>query len=164
MKTLINCLLIFFIVLSISSKGYSRSLAGKLDAQNDTAIAKKLNVTATDVKVNGTELMTLEKLEQPENPVVNTAIKHIKRDKRELLVTMPFDQHTMHLPCDLDQRGRHKIIPLMPNHCIWVWNNKFSHVGFYRVFKIYQLEGFFFGQYYERLKRYEIDPHTWGYG
>ncbi|XP_037713365.1 uncharacterized protein LOC119549389 [Drosophila subpulchrella] len=164
MKTLINCLLIFFIVLSISSKGLSRTLAGKFDAQNDTAIAKKLNVTATDVKVNGTELMTLEKLEQPENPVVNGVIKHIKRDKRELLVTMPFDQHTMHLPCDLDQRGRHNIVSLMPNHCIWVWNNKFSHVGFYRVFKIYQLEGFFFGQYYERLKRYEIDPHTWGYG
>ncbi|XP_016953088.2 uncharacterized protein LOC108026615 [Drosophila biarmipes] len=163
MKALINCQLIFLIILSIPSEGHTRTLAGKLNTQNETTIERKLNVFATDVKAKGTELMTLDKLEELENPKVKPVIRHIKRDKRELLVTMPFDQHTMHLPCDLDQRGRHKIISLMPNHCIWVWNNKFSHVGFYRVFKIYQLEGFFFGQYYERLKRYEIDPHSWGY-
>ncbi|XP_017002984.3 uncharacterized protein [Drosophila takahashii] len=161
MNPLINCLLVFLIVLSIPSKGYSRTLAGKCIGQNKTAIEKKLNATAIDVKANSTDLMTLEKLEEAEKPSATTAIRHIKRDKRELVVTMPFDQHTMHLPCDLDQRGRHRIISHMPNHCIWVFNNKFSHVGFYRVFKIYQLEGFFFGQFYERLKRFEMDPHLY---
>ncbi|ALC42284.1 CG30270, partial [Drosophila busckii] len=76
---------------------------------------------------------------------------------------MPFDFNTKHLPCDLDFSGRDSAIDSYPNHCIWVWNNRYTHEGWYRVYKTYQLEAFFFGQYYERLKRYEIDPHTWDY-
>ncbi|XP_064543259.1 uncharacterized protein LOC135431848 isoform X4 [Drosophila montana] len=33
----------------------------------------------------------------------------------------------------------------------------------YRNFMILQLEGFFFGQYSERFKRFEVDPHEFDY-
>ncbi|XP_030387875.1 uncharacterized protein LOC115634355 [Scaptodrosophila lebanonensis] len=91
------------------------------------------------------------------------SLKHIARSKRETEPTMPFDFHTLHAPCDWDTRGRVYYIEYFPNHCIWVWNNKNVHEGFFRAYKTYELEGFFFGQLYERLKRFEIDPHSWDY-
>ncbi|XP_001984964.3 uncharacterized protein LOC6557408 [Drosophila grimshawi] len=87
----------------------------------------------------------------------------IIRKKRDTKFTLPFDFHTIHLPCDLDQSGRAEIIEYFPHQCIWVWNNRYVNEDFFRVYKTYQLEAFFFGQYHERLKRFELDPHTWDY-
>ncbi|EDW36187.1 GL16815 [Drosophila persimilis] len=87
------------------------------------------------------------------------ALKNIRRDKRELLVDTPYDFHTTHLFCDFDMRGRHRLIPYMPNHCIWVWNNKYVHEGFYRLYKMYQLEAFSFGQYALRLFQIEYENY-----
>ena len=96
-------------------------------------------------------------------PATSKVLTHILRTKRETEVIMPFDFYTMHLPCDYDQQGKSGVLDSFPAHCLWIYKNRFSNEGFYRVFKSYQLEGFFFGQYYERMKRFEIDPHTWDY-
>lgn len=116
------------------------------------------NTTSVAVRQsNETELTTVAQ------PVTSVVVTNIRRKREETEPTMPYDLHTMHLPCDFDQNGRAQVIDSFPNHCVWVWNNKYVHEGFFRVFKTYQLEAFFFGQYYERLKRFEIDPHTWDY-
>ncbi|XP_034478833.1 uncharacterized protein LOC117785055 [Drosophila innubila] len=119
------------------------------------------NATTVDTAV--AMLTTQTKSLEKSQPTSSNGLTHILRKKRETEVVMPFDFNTMHLPCDLDQQGRGSIIESFPNHCVWVWNNRYAHEGFYRVYKTYQLEAFFFGQYYERLKRFEIDPHTWDY-
>ncbi|XP_033250616.1 uncharacterized protein LOC117189606 isoform X2 [Drosophila miranda] len=86
-----------------------------------------------------------------------SAVKHIRRSKRSTRINLPFDFHTKHLPCDMDMGLQ--LISHLNSFCIWAYNNKYAHEGTWRVWQMYKLEGFFFGQYYERLKRYEIDPH-----
>ncbi|KAH8348730.1 hypothetical protein KR084_010312 [Drosophila pseudotakahashii] len=76
---------------------------------------------------------------------------------------MPLDFHSKHTPCDMDSRGRQSYVHAFPNHCIWVYNNRYLSEGHFRIYKTYQLEAFFFGQYYERLKRYEFEPHIYDY-
>ncbi|XP_033153865.1 uncharacterized protein LOC117136872 [Drosophila mauritiana] len=88
--------------------------------------------------------------------------EHIKRGGGGL-PEMPMDLNTMHAPCDMDTRGRQSYIFAFPNHCIWAFNNRYMSEGHFRIYKTYQLEGFFFGQYYERLKRYEFEPHSYDY-
>ncbi|XP_060657665.1 uncharacterized protein LOC132792352 [Drosophila nasuta] len=130
--------------------------ANSTNQQNATVVAESSD------KQNNTALIQ-SKSPKTSSPVSNTALTHILRKKRETEPVMPFDYDTMHLGCDMDQGGLINIIAAFPNHCIWVWNNRFVHEGYYRVFKTYQLEAFFFGQYYERLRRFEVDPHTWDY-
>ncbi|SPP72906.1 uncharacterized protein LOC117584550 isoform X2 [Drosophila guanche] len=91
-----------------------------------------------------------------------SVVRHILR-KRELYVDTPYDFHTTHLFCDMDIRNRHLIIWFFPNHCIWVWNNKYVHEGFYRLYKMYQFEGFIFGQYNIRLFQWEFESFYFGY-
>ncbi|XP_002138329.3 uncharacterized protein [Drosophila pseudoobscura] len=88
-----------------------------------------------------------------------SAVKHIRRSKRSTLMDIPFDFNTKHLPCDVDVGNAVSIVDNFESHCVWAYNNKHAHEGTWRVWQIYKLEGFFFGQYHERLKRYEIDPH-----
>ncbi|BFG06328.1 uncharacterized protein DMAD_04857 [Drosophila madeirensis] len=91
-----------------------------------------------------------------------SVVRHIRR-KRELYVDTPYDFHTTHLFCDMDIRNRHLLIWFFPNHCIWVWNNKYVHEGFYRLYKTYQFEGFIFGQYNIRLFQWEFENFQFGY-
>lgn len=139
--------------------GQCRSLASSSIVPDGAAKANATTIAAR--RSNETEEAEASSPSQPEP---STAVTHIIRRKRaETEPTLPFDFPTTHMPCDLDQNGRAQVIDSFPNHCIWVWNNKYASAGFFRVFKTYQLEAFFFGQYYERLKRFEIDPHTWDY-
>ncbi|XP_034651391.1 uncharacterized protein LOC117890566 [Drosophila subobscura] len=91
-----------------------------------------------------------------------SVVRHIRR-KRELYLDTPYDFHTTHLFCDMDIRNRHLLIWFFPNHCIWVWNNKYVHEGFYRLYKTYQYEGFIFGQYNIRLFQWEFENFQFGY-
>nr|XP_016929242.1 uncharacterized protein LOC108009424 [Drosophila suzukii] len=90
-------------------------------------------------------------------------IRHIQRSPRVPVPEMPLDFQTKHAPCDMDSRGRQSYIHAFPNHCIWAYNNRYLSEGHFRIYKTYQLEAFFFGQYYERLKRYEFEPHVYDY-
>ncbi|XP_030370067.1 uncharacterized protein LOC115620787 [Scaptodrosophila lebanonensis] len=133
------------------------STAQEMDKLNATSPAPssqptQLNLITATTKVADTEKSTTKKPQ------------HVVRIKRQNDVLMPFDFQTKHMPCDFDIRGRIRLIEYMPNHCIWMWNNKYTHEGFFRYYKYYQLEAFFFGQYYERLKRFEVDPHSFDYG
>jgi len=96
-------------------------------------------------------------------PKSSTVVTHILRKKRETEATMPYDFTTMHMHCDIDLNGTPQIVDTFPNHCIWVTNNRYQHEGFYRVYKMYQLEAHFFGQYWQRLKRYELDERYFEY-
>ncbi|XP_030572976.1 uncharacterized protein LOC115771416 [Drosophila novamexicana] len=182
MKLYINFLLPAFlfglIALSQLPYGNARALVsppGVMASANATG-SLKTNVTNQNATIvlardtdrsNDTAVTTLpaqtKSLEMSQSTGSTVVTNIVRRKRAETEPTLPFDFHTMHLPCDLDQNGRAQVVDAFPNHCIWVWNNKFVHEGFYRVFKTYQLEGFFFGQYYERLKRFEIDPHSWDY-
>jgi len=89
-------------------------------------------------------------------------LSHILREKRQR-PDMNSDLLMTHMQCDLDQNNIESIVNLYPKHCIRVYTTRYESEQRYRVYKTYQLEGFFFAQYYERLKRFEIDPHTWDY-
>ncbi|XP_016980908.1 uncharacterized protein LOC108045926 [Drosophila rhopaloa] len=114
------------------------------------------------------EIMTrsVEVIRSDEPQIANTSPiiqpLHIRRRSREL-PEMPMDLPTKHTPCDMDSRGTQSYVFAFPNHCIWAFNNRYLSEGHYRIYKTYQLEGFFFGQYYERLKRYELEPHTYDF-
>lgn len=124
------------------------------------------NHTAATVNPMTTQSLSSSSLLPPrkDDQVKMHIIQHIrrKREAAEQEVTMPFNYNTLHLPCEFDIEGTSHI-GHAPNHCIWIWNNKYSHEGFFRVYKTYSLESFFFGQYIERLKRFESDAHNWDY-
>ncbi|XP_022227596.2 uncharacterized protein LOC111077569 isoform X1 [Drosophila obscura] len=122
--------------------------------KNTTSVAASLAV-ATSATVSATPSVTLS-VTIESSP---STIKHIRRRKRETRVDIPFDFHTKHLFCDVDVQNVHHIIDNMYSVCNWAYNGRWSHEGFWRVWQIYRLEAFMFGQYAERLKRYELDPH-----
>nr|XP_016929238.1 uncharacterized protein LOC108009421 isoform X2 [Drosophila suzukii] len=119
------------------------------------------NSTLTDEAVKSTELA--EPKTEPTKIISTspTIIRHIIREKRD--ATVPFDFQTSHLPCDVDLGAVQKIVTVLPNNCVWAFNNRFVSEEHYRIYKTYQLEAFMFGQYHERLRRFEMDPHTWDY-
>ncbi|XP_034141624.1 uncharacterized protein LOC117592161 [Drosophila guanche] len=94
---------------------------------------------------------------------VTAAVQHLRRKKRETRVDIPFDFFTNHMHCDFDQTGTYKILDFFPFTCIWLQNNRHQHEGWFRIYMQAQMEAFFFGQYYERLRRFELDPHTFDY-
>ncbi|XP_022227599.2 uncharacterized protein LOC111077571 [Drosophila obscura] len=104
----------------------------------------------------------------PQYPYMSS-IKHLARTNSSGNSTnsakdlVPFDFDSKHLPCDMDSGGIESVVWAFPNYCVWAYNNKYNDEKSYRIYKIYQLEGFFFGQYYERLKRFEMDPRVWDY-
>ncbi|XP_004444265.2 uncharacterized protein [Drosophila pseudoobscura] len=174
------CLLSALLAVSLlSSRAYARRLSspdalpfpGEQDMiipQSAIAIptptAKATASTVGSVRVNSTSSREIQKdstnLFARAATEGGSAVKHIRRAKREFFVDTPFDFHTMHLFCDIDMLGRHRLIWFFPNHCIWVWNNKYAHEGFYRLYKMYQLEAFFFGQWNVRLFQYELEKAT----
>ncbi|XP_030567411.1 uncharacterized protein LOC115767281 [Drosophila novamexicana] len=90
-------------------------------------------------------------------------LEHIRR-RREVQCPQDItDINIMHLPCDLDIPDISKYIENLPNQCICAYNARYSSEQDYRNFMILQLEGFFFGQYSERFKRFEVDPHEFDY-
>nr|XP_017024444.1 uncharacterized protein LOC108076214 isoform X2 [Drosophila kikkawai] len=103
----------------------------------------------------------------PLDPVILLVIcgalpQHISRSKRAI-PSIPMDFHTKHLPCDMDLRGGQSYMSAFPNQCVWAYNNRYRSEDNYAIYKTYQLESFFFGQYHERLKRYEVEPHSYDY-
>ncbi|XP_064545782.1 uncharacterized protein LOC135433573 [Drosophila montana] len=142
----------------------TESMKTNLTNQNATIVVARDTDRSNDTAVTTlpTQTKSLE-MSQSQSTGSTVLTNIVRRKRQEVEPTLPFDSNTMHLPCDLDHNGRAQVVEAYPNHCIWVWNNKYVHEGFFRVFKIYQLESFFFGQYYERFKRFEIDPHDWDY-
>ncbi|EDW38364.1 GL12052 [Drosophila persimilis] len=65
--------------------------------------------------------------------------------------------------CDMDQAGTNKVMKFFPFNCVWIANNRHQHEGWWRIYMQALMEAFFFGQYYERLRRFELDPHSFDY-
>ncbi|KAH8298371.1 hypothetical protein KR018_011229 [Drosophila ironensis] len=82
---------------------------------------------------------------------------------------LPFDFFTMHYPCSLDIYIHPPVKDVgsyyhwLPPHCVIIYNNRFAHEGYYRVYNLYRMEGFTFGMYYERIKRYETEAYVFDY-
>ncbi|XP_034654582.1 uncharacterized protein LOC117892418 [Drosophila subobscura] len=139
---------------SIGQLASSTELQSASSARVETA--QNATTTTMGTLVNSTALASSNSSQGPTAAAATTVTQRIFRQKRELTVGVPYDFFTSHFYCDFDDRGRHMIIWFMPNHCIWVWNNKYVHEGFYRLFKLYQMEGFHFGQVYEHQTRLEL--------
>ncbi|XP_023178241.2 uncharacterized protein LOC111604414 [Drosophila hydei] len=91
------------------------------------------------------------------------SMDHVQR-RREVSCQTDFtDFNVLHMPCDVDLPNLSKYIETLPNQCICAYNTRFHSAEEYRTFKILQLESFFFGQYSERFKRFEMDPHQFDY-
>lgn len=92
----------------------------------------------------------------------DSVVTHILRRKRSD-ITLPYDSEIWRLFCDVDDNGRSESVQHFPAHCKYLWDNRYSSEDYYKAYKTYQVEAFFFGQYYERLRRYELDPHSFDY-
>ncbi|TDG48339.1 hypothetical protein AWZ03_005294 [Drosophila navojoa] len=89
---------------------------------------------------------------------------HIRRRREMMSCQIALaDVNVLHMPCDMDLPNLPKYIETLPNQCICAYNTRFQSEQDYRNFKILQLESFFFGQYAERFKRFELDPHQFDY-
>ncbi|BFG06409.1 uncharacterized protein DMAD_04924 [Drosophila madeirensis] len=129
----------------------SRNSTSKLNQQkNSTTLSVSTDETAVAVSVSTAESLP-------------STVQHLRRKKRETRVDIPFDFFTNHMHCDFDQTGTYKILDFFPFTCIWLQNNRHHHEGWFRIYMQAQMEAFFFGQYYERLRRFELDPHTFDY-
>ncbi|XP_017077848.1 uncharacterized protein LOC108112490 [Drosophila eugracilis] len=84
---------------------------------------------------------------------------HIRRRRQESLE----DYQVLHCVCDLDMMGHNGYVAYLRSPCVEAYNNRYSSQDGYQMYRTLQTEAFFFGQYYERLKRYEIDPHVYDY-
>ncbi|XP_017150268.1 uncharacterized protein LOC108160646 [Drosophila miranda] len=174
-RTIILLALLFVGFLLIESAA-ARSVPEYMpnETKNSSVVERKIN--ATDwAKVRREQGQPIEEMapdsKLPQYPHFSS-IKHLARTNKTSLndtnatstePAIPFGFDISHLPCDLDSGGRESVVWAFPTYCVWAWNNKYNDEKSYRVFKIFQLEGFFFGQYYERLKRFEMDPKVWDY-
>lgn len=93
----------------------------------------------------------------------DSIVTHILRTKRADEVKMPYDANVWHMFCDVDDNGRSTSIDYMPDHCQYLWKYRYASEEYYKAYKTYQTEAFFFGQYFERLRRFELDPHSFDY-
>ncbi|BFG06408.1 uncharacterized protein DMAD_04923 [Drosophila madeirensis] len=155
-KILIGAFIVLMPMLTLgrSTSKLNVTLAGDSPvAGNGTQ--QQANATAATLEASETAAATLEATE--------TSAVHHRRILRKVIdiPVIALDYETTHKPCDMDMRGIRRYIPAFPNQCIWSYNNRYTTEGYYRVYKMYQLEAFFFGQYYERLKRYETEPHNY---
>ncbi|XP_046865900.1 uncharacterized protein LOC6640608 isoform X1 [Drosophila willistoni] len=193
MRLNFKCLTLIILIFIVANGGESRSIARldrKTDAFNSTSsIPLNTRVNSTDtghseetvfhqtsfsfsssssslLKSSSSPLSSSSSssLSSSSSSSSSLMLQHVRRRaKREMEPDMPFDFQTKHLSCDLDQKGISQYIDGYPNHCIWVWNNRYVHEGFYRVYKTYQLEAFTFGQFFDRMNRYELETHSWDY-
>ncbi|XP_043947753.1 uncharacterized protein LOC108026612 isoform X2 [Drosophila biarmipes] len=163
-----NLNLVLLAIMTLLPCGYSRGIppdetilpqnsSDLLANHNET----QRNITLTNEVVRSTDLTEPKKEATKIIPTTPTIVRHLIREKRD--ANVPFDFQTSHLPCDMDLGAVRKIVTVLPNNCIWAFNNRFVSEEYYRIFKTYQLEAFMFGQYHERLRRFEMDPHTWDY-
>ncbi|XP_034654559.1 uncharacterized protein LOC117892431 [Drosophila subobscura] len=173
-RTLILLALLYLGSLLVQSAS-ARSLPGRNQQQPERANSSEYALkkdNATDwAKVRrdlGEPVDEEPEQSLPQYPFASS-IKHLVRTNSSNSTNAtteeasPLDFNTSHLPCDLDSGGRESVVWAFPNHCIWAYNNKYNSEKAFKIYKIFQLEAFFFGQYYERLKRFEMDPHVWDY-
>lgn len=127
--------------------------APHIEGNNST---KNGTLDATGKKTNSTG-STLDSVTE------KAVVTHIPRSKRNVLydVMIPFNFFTLHQPCDYDLP--HITNHRQTHHCQWVMNLRYLSESYYRVWMLFRAEAFFFGQYAERLRRYEIDPHSYAY-
>ncbi|XP_034110812.1 uncharacterized protein LOC117572238 [Drosophila albomicans] len=146
------------LLITLSQLQYinARSLATKVNLTNQNN-AIRMNTTEQQNENNQTKSLAIFK------PISSNALTHIVRKTRETEVNLAVDFNTMHQHCDLDQNRVPVIIDMLMNHCIEIYNKRYESEGYYRLYKTFQLEAFFFGQYYERIKRFEVNPHSWDY-
>lgn len=125
--------------------------------------ARSITVPPSD---SVTELASSDGFEAAVTRTVEAAavsMDHVQR-RREVSCQTDFtDFNVLHMPCDVDLPNLSKYIETLPNQCICAYNTRFQSAEEYRTFKILQLESFFFGQYSERFKRFEMDPHQFDY-
>ncbi|KRF99158.1 uncharacterized protein Dwil_GK27896 [Drosophila willistoni] len=64
----------------------------------------------------------------------------------------------LHSPCEFDLlRALQGSIDYFPKHCQPIFQNRYVNEQWYRLYRTYDAEGFVFGQFAERLRRYEFD-------
>ncbi|SPP72837.1 uncharacterized protein LOC117592162 [Drosophila guanche] len=146
----------FIVLMPMLTLGRSTAKLNVTHAGDDYPVTQQqANATAATLETSETAAAALEATE--------TSAVHHRRILRKAIdiPVIAMDYETTHKPCDMDMRGIRRYIPAFPNQCIWSYNNRYTTEGYYRVYKMYQLEAFFFGQYYERLKRYETEPHNY---
>ncbi|XP_033249266.1 uncharacterized protein LOC117188859 isoform X2 [Drosophila miranda] len=171
MKLQINCLLAA--LLAVSS-GNARTFTpteefqkapdlGGMQESNETESTQGQTVpmaTAMGEVVHSSNSINSSNSSNSSNSKLGSSAQGQHQRQRQPATTV-LKHIVLHQACDFDERGRHRIVMFFPNHCIWTWNNKYVHEGFYYLFKLYQTEAFFFGQFNERLKQYETVPHVW---
>ncbi|XP_017837402.1 uncharacterized protein LOC108596309 isoform X1 [Drosophila busckii] len=121
----------------------------------------KLNATKSFMRQHINETRSTDNNRQQSDSSAARTVVHIKRKRSDNVgdEDIPFDFHTKHMPCDIDAAELKKFIDTMPRQCIWVYNQRYKDEDSYRMYRIYQLEAFFFGQLSERMTRFEVDPH-----
>lgn len=133
------------------------------------AHARAMSATSAPNSTNSSQEVeleiTAEQLQRgnqtaPESSSQELVVKHIVRQKREIEPTLPFTFHVLHWPCVFDM-GFYHLHRMLKNPCAWLYYNRFVHEGYYRVYKTYEVEAFFFGQYAERMYRVELNPTLW---
>ncbi|XP_002016088.2 uncharacterized protein LOC6590501 [Drosophila persimilis] len=142
---------------SISIVPNYQEIAGKNSSRNSTH-------NALDQKTNSTSRRppSSSDARSATAPAPVVSIKRIKRARTDLpKYTFTFDQ--AHLPCDYDVSGSYKFMDDFPKYCRDSYEQRFMSEAEYRMYMLYQTEGFFFGQYHERMIRFEKDVHTFDY-
>ncbi|XP_002138032.2 uncharacterized protein [Drosophila pseudoobscura] len=134
-------------------------ILARCSLKQNVTLAQIVSGSATKQQANATAAV-----EVPTTAMGTTASAvHFRRVPRKVvdIPVIGLDFETSHKPCDMEMRGIRRYISAFPNQCIWSFNNRYTTEGYYRVYKMFQLEAFFFGQYHERLKRYETEPHNY---
>ncbi|XP_068144925.1 uncharacterized protein [Drosophila tropicalis] len=115
-------------------------------------------------------LIVLIKTESSQNrpvaeKVATSPLRHIARELENPLSWEPEDYSAeggdlkiLHSPCEFDLlRALQGSIDYFPKHCQPIYQNRYVNEDWYRLYRTYDAEGFVFGQFAERLRRYEID-------
>ncbi|XP_017958959.1 uncharacterized protein LOC108653157 isoform X1 [Drosophila navojoa] len=142
------------------------TMAGALIALNSlpSSWARSINMPLMD---SVGELQSSDGFTAATTPAAEAAtlpMDHIRRRREMMSCQIALaDVNVLHMPCDMDLPNLPKYIETLPNQCICAYNTRFQSEQDYRNFKILQLESFFFGQYAERFKRFELDPHQFDY-
>ncbi|BFG04695.1 uncharacterized protein DMAD_03595 [Drosophila madeirensis] len=151
--TLTVHLYLWFQLPCIDARSVTMDIGGRNSTSNGTRAALKPKTNATT------------KERPPSSSSSPSAMKTIKRIRRARtdLPKYKFTFDESHLPCDYDVTGSFKFMNDFPKYCRDSYQQRFMSEAEYRMYMLYQTEGFFFGQYHERLIRFEKDTHTFDY-
>ncbi|XP_020808044.1 uncharacterized protein LOC110183990 [Drosophila serrata] len=147
---------------------------------NKSNFTKNIQIERTNITKNG----SMDAIEQNslfnEFPmsaaILNYTIRHIARKKRITETgkenenekeqekedeISPEELLRLHTPCDMDlaKVNDHDI----PPNCRSAHDSRFDSKQNFKVFRLYQIEAFMFGQHYERFRRFETEQHTFDY-